>query len=68
MKIKELRDKTDNELFQLLQENRILARDLRFRAALRELKNVRDIRKSRKMIAQILSLLTQRKHADKASS
>lgn len=66
MNMKELRDKTENELQQLLQENIIAVRELRFRTALRELKNVRDIRKSRKMVAQILSLLTQKNRLTKA--
>ncbi|MBI2645211.1 50S ribosomal protein L29 [Candidatus Uhrbacteria bacterium] len=61
MKIKELRDKTELELNQLLQEKRIAVREMRFRAALRELKNVRDIRKARKTIAQILSILPKKK-------
>lgn len=63
--MKELRDKTDLELQQLLHEKRLGARDMRFRAALRELKNVRDIRKARTMIAQILFILKERKSSSK---
>ena len=61
MTIQELRDKTEVELQQLLREHTASVREMRFRTALRELKNVRDIRKSRKMIAQILSILTEKK-------
>jgi len=64
--MKELRDKTEGELKHLLQESIVLVRELRFRTALRELKNVRDIRKARKAVAQILSLLTQKHRAEKA--
>lgn len=65
MRIKELRDKTEGELQQLLQEYTVSVREMRFRTALRELKNVRDIRKSRKMVAQVLSVLTERKNIQK---
>lgn len=58
--MKELRDKTDGELQQLLAEKRAAVRDMRFRAALRELKNVRDIRKARVLIAQVLCVFKER--------
>lgn len=66
MKIKELRDKTETELQQLLTENIVTVREMRFRTALRELKNVRDIRKTRKTVTQILTLLTEKKNQEKA--
>ena len=60
MKIKELKEKTDEELNKLLQESREKLRDLRFKVESRQLKNVREIRKNRKIVAQILTILKDR--------
>ena len=60
MKIKELKLKSDNELKTLLAESRDNWREMRFKVAQRQLKNVRDIRVVKKTIAQILTLLKQR--------
>ena len=61
MKTKELREKTDAELSRLLAESRGMLRDFRFKEASRQLKDVRDIRERKRMVAQILTLLTERK-------
>ncbi|MEY4744960.1 MAG: Ribosomal protein [Candidatus Parcubacteria bacterium] len=61
MKISELREKTDLELDRMLAEFRNKVRDLRFRVTARQLSDVRDIRETRKAIAQILTLKRSRR-------
>lgn len=61
MKIKELKLKSDNELQTLLTESREKWREMRFKVAQRQLKKVRDIRKVKQTIAQILTLLKERR-------
>lgn len=56
MTIKELRQLSENELQRILAEAREKLRELRFRAARRELKNVREVREARKTIARILTI------------
>jgi len=60
MKISELRLKTKEELTNLLVEQREKLRGLRFDIELKQSKNVREIRKTRKLIAQILTLLKEK--------
>jgi len=57
MKISELRQKNKNELSRILQEDRERLRALRFDLASGKIKNVREIRKIKKDIARILTLL-----------
>lgn len=57
----DLKNKTEKELHDILSEKRDVLRELRFRASENQLKNVRDIRKARKVIAQILTLLKSKK-------
>jgi len=59
MKLPELRQKSKTELQKLLQDNRERLRQLRFDLAAGKVKNVREIRKIKKEIAQILTLLKQ---------
>jgi len=59
MKIEELRQKNKTELQKLLQDNRARLRQLRFDLAAGKVKNVREIRKIKKEIARILTLLNQ---------
>ena len=61
MEFKELKKKTENELHKILAQSRDKLRDLRFKDANKQLKNVREIRKLRQMIAQILTLLNNKK-------
>jgi ribosomal protein L29 len=62
MKIKELREKNPAELKKLLAGTRELMRELRFSAASKQLKDVRDLREAKKMIARILTLETEIKN------
>jgi ribosomal protein L29 len=57
MEIKELREKSEKELTKLLATSREKLRDLRFKVTAKQLKNVREIRKTKKLIAQILTIL-----------
>jgi large subunit ribosomal protein L29 len=61
MKIKELREKNTEELKKLLSEKREAARKLRFDIASKQIKNVRDLRNSKKDIAKILTLINESK-------
>jgi large subunit ribosomal protein L29 len=63
MKPAELRALTDDQLRQKLDELRNEVRDLRFAAALGQLKDTAAIRKARKDIARILTILSERERA-----
>jgi len=60
MKTKELRQKTKEELQKLLSEQRERLRSLRFDVALKKIKNVREIRKTKKLIAKFLTILKEK--------
>ncbi len=62
MKIKELRQKNDIELKKMLESSHDKLREDRFKVASRQMKNVRDIRATRKTVAQILTILKERKN------
>lgn len=57
MEFKELKNKTEKELHQSLNEFRHKLRDLNFKDANKQLKNNREIRVIKKDIARILTLL-----------
>ncbi len=57
MKIKELRQKSKNELEKVLRDNREKLRELRFNLATGKIKNVSQIRKIKKEISRILTIL-----------
>lgn len=59
MPIQELRQKSKTELQKMLQDSRERLRQLRFDLAAGKVKNVREIRKIKKEIAKILTLLKQ---------
>ncbi len=61
MKIKELREKTEHELSTLLTQTRESLRGLRFRIAVKELKDVRELREKRLIVSRILTLLKEKK-------
>jgi large subunit ribosomal protein L29 len=60
MKFKELQNKETSDLHKLLAENREQLRQLRFKDAVNQLKDVRKIRNTKKAIARISTLLNQR--------
>lgn len=59
MKTSELRQRNRRELPKLLEDNREKLRALRFDLASGKIKNVREIRKIKKDIAKILTLLNE---------
>ncbi|MFA6393659.1 MAG: 50S ribosomal protein L29 [Patescibacteria group bacterium] len=61
MEMKEIKNKSQAELNRLLSEFRDKLRDLRFKDASKQLKNVRDIRKVRQDIARIMTVLNSNK-------
>ncbi|MCD6528361.1 50S ribosomal protein L29 [bacterium] len=60
MKIKELRQKSKKELEKLLEEKREKLRSLRFDLVSGKVKNIREIRETKKDIARILTLLHEK--------
>jgi ribosomal protein L29 len=57
MKIKELKIKSENELKTLLKGEQEKLRELNFKVAQRQLKNVRELRFAKKNIARVSTLL-----------
>lgn len=57
MEFKELKTKDKKDLQTLLNVNREKLRELRFKDSNKQLKNIREIRATRNLIAQILTLL-----------
>ena len=62
MKLKEIRVKTSEELEKLLKVNREKFRNLKFKDANKQIKNVREIRRIKKEIARILTVHSERKN------
>jgi len=60
MEYKELKKKETKDLHRILNESREKLRDLRFKDANKQLKNVREIRKIKNVIAQTLTLLNNK--------
>ena len=60
MSIKDFRKKTDKELQKILSTKREQVREMRFSVSNKQLKNIRDLRKARKEIAQILTILKEK--------
>lgn len=61
MKISELRAKSDEQLREQYQELTNELRDQNFKLAIDQLKSVRDVRKKKKEIAKIFTILKERK-------
>jgi large subunit ribosomal protein L29 len=61
MEFKELKKKTEKELQTMLAESREKLRIARFKDANKQLKNVREIRTARAVIANVLTLLNANK-------
>ena len=63
MEIDDIRAMTDEELVTELDDSRRALMNLRFRAATMQLANVNEIRKSRKRVARINTVLRERELA-----
>ena len=59
MKITELRRKSEEELKKVLEDDREKLRQLRFDLSAGKVKNVKEVQRVKKEIAQILTLLTE---------
>ena len=57
MKFKEIKKLSQTDLQKKLNESRVKLRELNFSVANNQFKNIRDIRKLKKLIAQILTIL-----------
>ncbi len=57
MNISELRQKSKPELEKTLQDTKEKLRNLNFSIQLKQSKNVREVRKTKKLIAQIFTIL-----------
>ena len=58
--IEELKNKSEGELFKLLQENRDKLRNLKFDLAAGKVKNVTELRSTKKLIARLLTFMNQK--------
>jgi len=65
MDFKELKTKTISELQDILSDLRDKLRDFRFKDSSKQLKNIREIRKTKKNIAQVLTLINKNKENKK---
>ncbi|MEK7103499.1 MAG: 50S ribosomal protein L29 [Patescibacteria group bacterium] len=65
MKFTELKEQSTQDIERVLATSRDEVRQTRFALVTGQAKNVRDIRKKRKIIAQALTLLTQKRKAEK---
>jgi len=68
MKMKELKDKTQESLEKLLQEKREKLRQLRFELSQDKLKNVSEIKNIKKNIARVLTIITLKSKSQKPKS
>lgn len=66
MKNKELRQKTSLELKKLLASTREQVRDLRFKVAAKQHKDVRNLRETKRLLARIMTILKERSNKSKA--
>ncbi len=60
MDFADLKNKNLKELHEFLAEKRELARELRFKVGEKQLKDVRELREAKKMIARVLTLINQK--------
>lgn len=61
MKFEELQKKDASSLNNMLSENREKLRELRFKDSNKQLKNIREIRATRQLIARIQTVLNKQK-------
>jgi len=65
MSYKELTNKTEKELNEMLKEERNYLRELRFKIGANQLKDVREVREARLRVSRILTRLREIKKAAK---
>jgi ribosomal protein L29 len=65
MELKELKQKSVSDLHHLLAESRDNLREMRFKDANKQLKDIREIRKTKRLISRIMTLLNAGKKDEK---
>ena len=65
MDIKEIKNKSVAELTNLLEELRLKLDELKYKAAQKQLKNIREVRMIKREIAKIMTVLKQNQLKDK---
>lgn len=65
MDFSEIKNKSLKDLQELLAEKRHELRELKFKVSEKQLKDVRSLREIKKMIAQVLTLINQKRIATK---
>lgn len=60
MKTSELKQKSDKELIELLRETKAKSVELRFNVVGGNVKDVKDLRQSRSIIARVLTIMKER--------
>jgi len=68
MNIEELKNKPAPELQKLLKEHREKERDLRFKISAKQMKNVRELRKIKKTIVRIITVINTKKNNPEKSN
>lgn len=68
MKAQELRNKSEEELHSLLQQEREKLRQLRFDLVAGKVKNIREIRAIKKDIARILTVINEKRRQKEIKS
>lgn len=61
MDAKTIRSKTDKGLVKELEDAQVYLKELKFRVSANQLKNVRDIRKTKNTIARIKTIIKEKK-------
>lgn len=59
MELKELREKTSQDLNKLLAKMREKLRSLKFSVSAKQLKNIREVREIKKLIARIITVIKE---------
>ena len=67
MELKELRAKTAKDLSKLLAQSREKLRSLRFSVGSKQLKNIREFREAKKLVARVLTLIKEQANKESSS-
>ncbi len=67
MTVQELRKKTDEQLKEVLSELRETVRDMRFQLVTRQLKDVKSLKKAKKNISRVLTIMKERELNEQSS-
>ena len=65
MKYQEIKERSEAELQKLVKANREKLRDLRFKVANKQLKDIREVRRVKAIISRSLTVLSQKRSSAK---